>query len=120
MTATLLPTSQVFTVVSDLAACLCAEIETTPDLPALCFCGVVPGEVAAQDYSGDGSGGKCGMAWVRLASLYPASGVGEPNTNAGNCDAGLGADIEMGVMRCITVGDAMGNPPTPTQLLDAA
>ena len=120
MTVPVLPqTSATLTVVTDLAACLCDEIDAS-GLPGTCFCGVVPGDAAAQDYTGNCKDGKCGMAWVRLVTLYPADGVAIPNQTAGNCGSALGADIEVGIMRCITVGDAQGNPPTPTQLLDAS
>jgi hypothetical protein len=118
MTTPVLPqTSSALAVLTDLAACLCDEIDAS-GLPGTCFCGVVPGDAAAQDYAGNCKDGKCGMAWVRLLGAYPASGVAAQDQTPGNCGAGIGADIEVGIMRCMIVGDAQGNPPTPTQLLD--
>ena len=55
-----------------------------------------------------------------MITVYPADGVGDANINAGNCGAGMGADVEIGIVRCAATGDALGNPPTPTQLLDEA
>ena len=103
---------------SALADCLCAELEKA-GTPNLCFCGVLPGEVASADYMG-GCGDKNGMAWVRLKNMYPSTSVGTANVTVGNCDKEIGFDVEMGVMRVYSVGDSRGNPPTAKQSLDAA
>jgi len=104
---------------SALAECLCAEIlNPVWGVPDVCTCGVVPGEVASAEQTGNCQT-KCGQAWVRLVGLYPMAQIGTPQTEAGNCGAGLGMDVEVGIMRCITVGDGRGNPPTPEQYLAA-
>lgn len=115
-----LPSNPIFERLAALATCLCAEI-LNPDwgVPDVCFCGIVPGEAALGDYAGD-CDTKCGMAWVRLSSIYPSNAVGVMLTEPGNCAFGLGIDGEIGIMRCIPVGDAMGNPPTPDEMLAAA
>jgi hypothetical protein len=104
-------------VLASLVACLCEQIAEA-GLPDPCFCGLVPGEAAAADYIGD-CNDRCGMAWVRLVSLYPSSIIGAADTTPGNCAKGLGADIEIGIMRCITAGESDGSPPSPAELLDA-
>lgn len=101
-------------ILSELAACLCAQIEED-ESPRTCFCGIVFGEAAAQSYSGN-CRDACGMAWVRLAAMYPMSAIGEQDTTLGNCGKEFGVDIEMGVMRCVNVGDERGNPPTQESL----
>lgn len=100
-----------------LAECLCAQI-ATDDSPAMCFCGVVPGDAAVADYAGD-CDTETGMAWVRLISTYPATGVGVPDERAGNCGAALGFDVEVGILRMMSVGDDLGNPPTAAEQLAA-
>ena len=108
-------TNPLFDLLSALATCLCAQI-VVDGSPDVCFCGVVPGGAASQDYTGD-CDHSCGMAWVRLSGMYPMAGVGIADATPGNCSASLGADIELGIMRCISVGDSEGNPPPPAELL---
>lgn len=104
----------IFSRLDDLRTCLCAQIELD-DLPSLCFCGIVPGSEVAVEYQGDCTD-RCGMAWIRLASLYPAVSVGQVSTQMGNCGNMMGVDVEVGVMRCMPVGGYDGLPPTPAQL----
>lgn len=99
-----------------LAACLCAQIEQD-GLPGTCFCGVIPGEAAVAEYGGDCSD-KCGMAWVRLGAMYPATGLGALDETPNNCSASLGFDIEIGIMRCIRVPEPE-YPLTPAELSEA-
>ncbi len=102
---------------SALAACLCAQI-TTDGSPATCFCGVIPGEAAVAEYTGD-CNDKCGMAWVRLASMYPAAVLGRVDETPANCSASLGFDIEIGILRCIRVPEP-NDPLTAAELEEAA
>lgn len=60
----------------------------------------------------------CGMAWVRLIGLYPAVTVGQLDDSTNNCGSLLGFDIEIGMLRCVTIGDIEGNMPTPAELLN--
>lgn len=101
-----------------LAECVCAALADSEGGPT-CFCGIVPGEAAVQDYVGDDCGAACGMAWVRLTTAYPAVGVGQPIQRLGNCASSLGYEVEIGVMRCISAGDEAGNAPSPEELLAA-
>jgi len=110
--------NRVHTLLEAIASCLCAQI-VADGLPPTCFCGVVPGDAAVGNYAGDCEEA-CGMAWVRLVTAYPASAVGTPNIEAGNCNAGLGLEVEVGIMRCISIGDEQGNPPPPEEMLAAA
>lgn len=99
---------------TDLAACLCAQIETD-GLPPTCFCGVIPGDAAVGDYAGD-CDDKCGMAWVRLVTAYPATAVGTLDERVGNCGSSLGVDIEVGILRCLPVEEDGGPPPAETMV----
>ena len=100
----------------DLSTCLCAEILDYG--PPVCFCGVVPGTDVALDYTGD-CNDVCGMAWVRLVTSYPSVSIGAPTSRPGNCSAGIGLDVEMGIVRCIDVGDGTQAPP-PEELTASA
>lgn len=106
---------------SSLAECLCDTI-TAEGVPAVCFCGVVPGEAAASDYFGTGNctKGVCGMAWVRLVNMYPSTSVGIADVTVGNCSKELGLDVEVGIMRCYqSARDERGNPPTLAYVAEA-
>jgi hypothetical protein len=109
---------QITSILTDLATCLCAQI-LTDDLPPTCFCGIVPGEVVALDYSGD-CADECGMAWVRLSAAYPSTIVAVPSPMPGNCAVGIGIEVEMGIVRCISPGGEDGQPPEPAELAAAA
>jgi len=107
--------SHVQETLEELASCLCAQVEAD-GLPAVCFCGVVPGLEIALDYQGD-CADACGMAWVRLVALYPSTSIGQPSEQPGNCSLMLGLDIEIGMVRCASGMDEAGTPPTAGQLL---
>jgi len=104
---------------ADLAACLCTQIEDPANgVPEVCFCGVVPGEQASAIMAaGNCAAGACGMAWVRMMSTYPMKAIGVVDATPGNCGASLGADIEMGILRCFSLGDESGRGPTMSQLM---
>jgi hypothetical protein len=95
----------------DLAACLCSQIEEE-DLPEPCYCGVVPGDAVAVDYVTMNCGRKNGLAFVRLAQVYPASRVGVVNQTLNNCSAGIGVEAEVGIIRRAPAWGKKGEPPT--------
>lgn len=101
-----------------LADCLCAQIEKDENYP-VCFCGLIPGDAATDDYYGTCKN-KNGMAWVRMAALYPSDTTGAAKVTTENCGSLLGMDLEIGMMRSMPVLDDRGNPPSPQSLLDAA
>lgn len=90
------------TVLVALAQALREKVEENGPL---CFCGVVPGAQTAIEYAGDCGDSQDGMAWVRLAQSYPATGVGIASQRVGNCGASLGFDLEVGVVRSIDVSE---------------
>jgi hypothetical protein len=100
-----------FEVLEQLAACLCLQIEED-GLMDPCFCGVVPGTGMVYGYAGDNCNE--GVAWVRLEMVYPATAIGQVAITEGNCQIGLGLDVEVGMMRPMPVGDEFGNMPTAT------
>lgn len=85
---------------SALAQCLCETLsEPAYGHVPPCFCGVVPGTQAIQEMSQGCNADRNGVAWVRLAATYPSVTVGVADTSLGNCSAGIGYDIEIGVVR---------------------
>lgn len=116
---TLLAMPSIGTVVTDLATCLCGLV-SDPDsgVPDVCFCGVIPGEAASAMYGGN-CRDKCGMAWVRVVTAYAAAGAGNQTSEPGNCNSGIGFDVEVGMLRCTPIGEAT-TPPKPEQLLASA
>lgn len=102
----------------ELAACLCQQISDSA-LQDVCFCGVIPGDAATDTYFGNCTG-KNGMAWVRIANIYPSQSVGIADQTIGNCSTGLGADIEIGIMRTIQIAEGTRNLPDSTILAQTA
>jgi len=100
-----------------LATCLCAQIAEDGS-PEPCFCGVMAGDHIIPSFSICQE--KNGMAWVRLTSAYPASGVGIQNQTAKNCGSELGIEVEIGIMREMPYGSDTGEPPTPEEFLAAS
>lgn len=116
---TTLPFNPIMARLEALAACLCAEIQDPENgVPDVCYCGVVPGDQPPAMYAGNCKV-KCGMAWVRLATLYPATGIGVADTALIKCNPTIGADVEVGMLRCISVGDDRGNLPSAEEQRDA-
>jgi len=94
----------------EVASCLCAQI-ITDGSPEPCFCGVVPGDSVVLAYATDCES-RDGMAWVRLISMYPSSTLGEQAFVPGNCTGGIGAEVELGIVRSYPVsGDGEEPPP---------
>lgn len=98
---------------TELAACLCAQIDAD-GLTKPCFCGIVPGQQVVADFMPDCFGLEGeeldGMAFVRLALAYPAFQPGVVVEDpAASVIAGLGVDIEIGILRSI---------PAPEEGLD--
>jgi hypothetical protein len=115
----MIPSNPIFERLTVLATCLCAEIKNPAwGVPDVCFCGVVPGDAVFGMYAGD-CNDVCGMAWVRMVTVYPSHAVGSLITEPANCEYGLGVDVEMGITRCMSVGDEQGNLPSPAQQLAA-
>lgn len=99
---------------TDLAACLCAQI-VTDGSPEPCWCGIMPGQEALLEALGNDCDG--GVAWVRLSSVYPSVSVGIADTNLGNCSTGTGFEVEMGIARLVGIDE---DAPTPAESLEAA
>lgn len=110
------PPNPLYVRLTDLAACLCAQIQESGE-PDVCFCGVIPGDAAVADHAGDCEV-KCGMAWVRLSNSYPVTGVGIPDETAGNCGSSMGLEVEVGILRCLEI-PADGSPPPPPAMSEA-
>lgn len=101
-------------VMVDLASCLCQGIKDCRDIPDVCYCGLIPG---AQYI--DMTGADCdpaGQAWVRLGQAFPSARVGVPDLTPGNCGAGVGTVIEVGVMRWFPI---QAEPLTDEEVLEA-
>lgn len=109
----------------DLAGCLCLQLNER-NAPT-CFCGVIFGQGPVATYGNgcdeDEDGNTLdGMAWVRMADLYPTSGVGEQNILPGNCNSSTGIEIEIGVIRGVLIADPgdPNIPPPDSELLRVA
>lgn len=62
-----------------------------------------------------------GYSWVRVVRAYPSISFPTPVTGRIDCPPpSFAADIEIGIVRCASVPDANGNPPTAADLLTDA
>lgn len=100
---------------SSLASALCAQI-TVDGLPEPCFCGVMPGAQVPLDYCGE-CDDRCGMAWVRLASINIEQFQQGISTN--RCVSVQQATFEVGIVRCAPGPDDYGNLPDEAAQLAA-
>jgi hypothetical protein len=113
----------VYPTLIQLAACLCLEMEASGG-PPLCYCGPIAGEVV-MDYCGGGcaEAGCGGQAWVRFTDAFPSTTFPGADSTLSNCKAPLAATLEIGVARCMPMGEASGTngylPPTMQQNVDA-
>lgn len=108
--------SYIKSLMTEIAACVCAELEELGR--PTCFCGIIPGSRVIPDYLANCENSADGIAWVRMAVAYPAYQPGIPiDSPAESATAGLGYDIEVGVLRAY-VSDAEG--PTEAEAADAA
>lgn len=72
----------------------------------------MPGEAALIDALGNDCDG--GVVWVRLISAYPSESIGQQSQRVGNCGTGTGFDLEVGIMRLVTIEE---NAPDPAESL---
>lgn len=100
--------------VDALANCLCQEV-IRANVPKLCFCGVVAGEVAF-----DLSDPDQGMAWVRVVQAFPSVSFPQPAVGVQSCLAPLVAELEVGIVHCFPASKDPEDPPTVAQQWDAA
>lgn len=105
-----------YEVLDGLRACLCTAVEESEG-GGVCFCGLYPGSEAVADYCNckpnmRGEGG-CGMAWARLASIYPYGPTFPGQAQNPTCDSPMAAVIELGVFRCLPGLNGQGKAPDP-------
>lgn len=109
----------VYPVLARLTECLCTELEKS-GLAAACRCLLVPGSGPTLDFCGAGCDGGCpGEAWVRLLRAFPSANFPSQDSLA-SCVTLLAFELEVGVGRCLPVGDGQGNPPEDQETFQAA
>lgn len=110
----------VLPVMEQLSACLCTELDDAGN--PTCFCGVLPGSEVVLDHCSPCDGGRCGQAWVRMATSFPSIAFPAPDegVNSGQCGSPLAFTLEVGVVRCAPQPDGTGTPPGEQAQLDAA
>lgn len=103
-------------VLIQLADCLCTEL-VTAGLPPTCICAPFPGEAVATDYVNQDQG----MAWVRLASMFPSSAFPAQDGTASGCLMPMAAQLEVGVLYCapVTQGRSNRTPPGLSAMFDS-
>jgi len=98
-----------------LTDCLCAELVKS-GLPPTCICSPMPGEAIAADYVSPTQG----MAWVRVAGVYPTSAFPAQEQTAAGCLLPMAVSLEVGVLYCAPVTEGRSNnPPGLAQMFDS-
>lgn len=105
-------------VVAALTDCVCETLAVEGAGPT-CWCGLFPGAEVSWDYCGECSGGTCGMAYVRLVSIYESQQFPQQDPLPSNCGAPLVAELAIGALRCIPVAERDGSLPDEAALLEA-
>lgn len=106
-----------YPVLIQLAACLEEEIQKRR-LPKPNFSGVLPGSMALIEYCGFADDECGGQAWTRQVNEFASTTFPEPDVRA-LCTSPMAFTIEVGVVRCIGVGDDDGSPLTMAEQLAA-
>lgn len=118
-------------IMTDLAACLSNQIRDADNGVARpCTVTIVPGDSVLPEYQGEcddevdpdypDQAFDCGLAWVRLMNLYPASAPGVRADTAGTCVAStLGFDLNIGLTRCFELPEDPTTTLSPQQLADS-
>lgn len=103
-----------------LSDCLCILLEE--EAPVRCCCVMFGADVAWDDCSCDGRRG--GMAWVRIANVYPTATFPSPYTGqpgpCGGAYDGWAVTLELGILRCAPTIDERGRLPRCDQNWSAA
>lgn len=104
-----MPDPIAFPVAERLRDCLCELLEES--WPTKCCCIFYGTEVPWDDCSADG--GREGMAWVRIADVYPTERFPQAVTTANPCGGldGWAVVLELGVLRCAPTPSSSGRLP---------
>ena len=89
-----------------LTDCLCQELVAS-GLPPTCICAPFAGDGVATDYVSSTQG----MAWVRLASMYPSSTFPAQDNAARGCLMPMAFQLEVGALYCAPVTEGRSNRP---------
>jgi len=116
VTATLTP-PRVVTALDEISRCLCAELTA---VAPLCWCGIWHGDTVSWDYCGsECAGNACGMAWVRITSLFPYDTFGTPTLDL-HCRLPIAYGIEVGCVRCMPTMGPNGELPPPDEVEESS
>lgn len=105
----------IWPILSELAACLCAEISVNGESP--CFCGVVAGNIVPTE--GVDGCETCGAGYVRLVDAYPSTQLFPQADQSPTCRSVLAFNVVVGVVRCAPTGDG-DYPPSQDELTEFA
>ena len=104
-----------------LRSCVCSALEDTMGGSVACSCSLMPGQEAPADWCQCNGRDTCGMAWVRLARMYPSTQrfPAQDGSTSGSCVTVLAAVLEVGAFRCQPAPKGTGQPPTPAEVTQA-
>lgn len=107
----------IFPVLQRLQECLCAELAKAAG-PALCYCGLMVGDIMPLELMKCGPGECGGVAWVRPVQIFSSLEFPAP-TEGATCYAPIAALVEVGVARCYPRGDPR-LPMDPQEMFEAS
>lgn len=94
----------VWPILTALTSCLCAEVDKAG--LEVCICTPMPGDAIATDYVTP----EAGMAWTRLASVFPSSALPGQDPRA-RCASPIAFTVEVGTAFCSPLPGPDGEPP---------
>jgi hypothetical protein len=104
-------------IVGNLTECLCERLASEGG-GRPCWCGLFPGNEVSWDYCGECSNGLCGMAYVRVVSVYESDQFPQPNPIPSKCGSPIVAELAIGALRCVPVMEQDGSLPDEESLLE--
>lgn len=110
------PDTLIRPVMQNILTCLTNEAAQNPSPPGLVSyrLGVTGDPLAGvvEDECCDG------LAWLRFSQMTPSWSAPNPNTASVRCAVAWTLEVEIGIWRCVPMGDAAA-PPTPEEWLEA-
>ena len=109
------PADLVWPKLEELLSCL--ESKLSEYQAEACRTFIAPGSTPAWDVCCECEQDAEGMAWVQLNSVFPTDDFPDIQTDAMRCPpSGYGAEVAVSILRCASVMDDHGRPPSSDRL----
>lgn len=107
----------IWPVMTALLDCLQEEFETRA-LGPISILGILPGDAIAVKVGFDDD--DCLQVWVRMVQSYVSAQFPQQETVRTNIHSPMAYRLEVGAIRCVSVGEEDGNGPTSEEMFNEA